>query len=100
MLVFTPPNSSPIHDCSYRLAPEHRYPAAVDDCEAVVEYVLENATQLDINKSRVIVMGDSAGGALSTIVARRVCEKGKHTLAVSIKSVSMSSTHPQFRHKS
>jgi acetyl esterase len=50
----------------YRLAPEHKFPAAVDDAIAAIA---ENAKQLGINASRLTVGGDSAGGNLAAVVA-------------------------------
>jgi acetyl esterase len=55
----------------YRLAPEHPYPAAVDDAEAATEWIVANAAELHIHPDKVAVCGDSAGGNLAAIVAQR-----------------------------
>jgi acetyl esterase len=60
----------------YRRAPEHPYPAALDDCWAVAKWVFANADKLGIDSDRVGVGGDSAGGTLATIVARKGRDAG------------------------
>ena len=52
----------------YRLAPEHKFPAAVDDAYAAVEYVATHADELNIDAERIAVGGDSAGGNLATVI--------------------------------
>jgi acetyl esterase len=58
----------------YRLAPEHPYPAAVDDVTAVLEWVATNATELDVDATRLAVAGSSAGGALAAGLAQRYAD--------------------------
>jgi len=54
----------------YRLAPEHKFPAAVDDAYLAVCWAAEHAAELGGDSSRIAVAGDSAGGNLATVVCQ------------------------------
>jgi acetyl esterase len=60
----------------YRLAPEHKFPAAAEDAYSATRYVAEHAGEFGIDPSRIAVGGDSAGGTLATVVAMMARERG------------------------
>jgi acetyl esterase len=65
----------------YPLAPEHPFPAAVDDACAATKYVVDHASEFGIDAGQVAIGGESAGANLATVVARRSLGSGGPALA-------------------
>lgn len=84
----------------YRLAPEAKFPAAADDAIAAAKWINDNAAELGIDRQRLAVGGDSAGGNLSAVVALHARDNGnspKLKLQVLIyPSADMSSVYPSY----
>ncbi len=62
-----------VYSFDYRLAPEHPYPAAAEDVDAVWTYIMENVAEAD----HVILAGDSAGGNMALCLTQRLIAEGK-----------------------
>ena len=60
----------------YRLAPEHRFPAAVEDCFAALKFAIGEGRRLGLDPTRLAVGGDSAGGNLAAVAALRARDAG------------------------
>jgi acetyl esterase/lipase len=68
----------------YRLAPEHRFPAAVEDSFAAARWVAAHAVELDIDPGRIAIGGDSAGGNLAAVVCQLATQAGGPKLALQV----------------
>lgn len=84
----------------YRLAPEHKAPAAVEDCLAVTRWAAAHAGEIGADPRRVAVAGDSAGGNLAALVSIRVRDEGGPTLCGQLLNcpwVDTDTTRPSYR---
>ena len=84
----------------YRLSPEAKFPAAVEDCIAATKWVSDNAMTLGIDAARLMVGGDSAGGNLSAVVAIHARDHGGPKLAGQVliyPGTDFRMTHPSHR---
>ncbi|WP_291883650.1 alpha/beta hydrolase [Chryseobacterium sp.] len=66
----------------YRLAPEFPFPAGFEDCISTVEWIIKNAENLNIDKSKIGIIGDSAGGALAASISTQLGDQLKFQVLI------------------
>jgi acetyl esterase len=82
----------------YRMGPEHRFPAAVDDCLAATRWVARHARELGVDATRLAIGGDSAGGNLAAVVAILARDSGE--LPIAFQLLIYPATDQRRRHAS
>jgi acetyl esterase/lipase len=77
-------SASRVISIDYRLAPEHPFPAAVDDAFFAVQWVADHARELRVYPNKLVVAGDSVGGTLATVVCQLAKQAGGPTIALQL----------------
>ncbi|NMB40944.1 MAG: alpha/beta hydrolase [Firmicutes bacterium] len=68
----------------YRLAPEHKFPTAVNDCYQAVKWAFENAPELNGDPGRIAIGGESAGGNLAAVVSLMARDRGSPPISYQV----------------
>ena len=66
-----------IFSVEYRLAPEHRFPRPLEDCDQAMDWLIKNADEFEIDTNKIAIGGDSAGGNLAACLCIKRIEEGK-----------------------
>ncbi len=77
----------------YRLAPEHKFPAAPEDCYAATQWVAEHGAELNGDPSRIAIAGLSAGANLTAVVAQMARDRGGPPLLLQVMMVPTTDLH-------
>ena len=86
-------SSAAVYSVNYSKAPEHKFPAAVDDAILATQYVIDSCASLGIDPARVGTGGDSAGGNLATVVAQTLRGTLVHPLALQLLIYPVTDLH-------
>jgi versiconal hemiacetal acetate esterase len=78
----------------YRLAPKHKFPAALDDCIDAFEWAISNASKLGVRDTKVTVMGGSAGGNLAIGSVLKLFDEGKGAPISGVIALVPATIHP------
>ncbi len=70
-----------VFSVGYRLAPENKFPAAVEDCYAALVWIRAEAARLGLDSNRIAVGGDSAGGNLAAVISQAARDRGGPAIA-------------------
>lgn len=68
----------------YRIAPEHSYPAALDDVYACISWLQTHAAEFNVDPARIVVLGQSAGGGIAAAAALRARDEGLTPIAAQV----------------
>lgn len=78
----------------YRLAPENPYPGGLDDCHTVLAWLHASAPALGVDRARIALKGESAGGGLAACLAQKARDEGRHALCAQILIAPMLDDRP------
>lgn len=79
----------------YRLAPEHPFPAALDDCDAALAWLHTSADALGVDRARIGLKAESAGGGLAACLSARARDAGVHPIAFQLLVAPMLDDRPR-----